>query len=179
MIAIKNKKGFTLIELLIVIVIIGILAVALLPTLLNGPKEARDMSRIVDLSSTRASIMRYLYTEDGSVGDLTTGDLDAGGNSELVFDAGPTPTDPKTTTVAPVGVSGGTAVDQTPATIGSAGKYQLILNPDVSGSTPYQIAVLARMEDDTKGNFNCDEFDEDGETLTLGTSGDCFAVLIK
>lgn len=45
----KSVKAFTLIELLIVIAIIGILAVAFLPTLLNAPAKGRDTSRIADL----------------------------------------------------------------------------------------------------------------------------------
>ncbi len=45
----KNRKGFTLIELLIVITIIGILAVAFLPTLLGAPAKGRDTQRIADL----------------------------------------------------------------------------------------------------------------------------------
>lgn len=41
----STKKGFTLIELLIVIAIIGILAVNLLPNILNAPVRARDGAR--------------------------------------------------------------------------------------------------------------------------------------
>jgi|WetSurMetagenome_2_1015567.scaffolds.fasta_scaffold174729_2 prepilin-type N-terminal cleavage/methylation domain-containing protein len=50
------KKGFTLIELLIVIAIIGILAVALLPTILGAPAKGRDTARKAQLSSISTAI---------------------------------------------------------------------------------------------------------------------------
>lgn len=52
----KGKKGFTLIELLIVIAIIGILAVALLPTILGAPAKGRDAARIANLNAIVTSI---------------------------------------------------------------------------------------------------------------------------
>lgn len=45
------KKGFTLIELLIVIVIIGILAVAFIPSIMGAPAKARDAGRISAVSN--------------------------------------------------------------------------------------------------------------------------------
>ena len=45
------KKGFTLIELLIVIMIIGILSVAFIPTIMGAPVKARDARRLADLGS--------------------------------------------------------------------------------------------------------------------------------
>lgn len=57
-----QKRAFTLIELLIVITIIGILAVAFLPRLLNAPSQARDRQRVEDVTS----IAEYLivHAED-------------------------------------------------------------------------------------------------------------------
>ena len=56
----KILKGFTLIELLIVIAIIGVLAVAFLPTLLGAPSKGRDAARIADLQK----IQKVLIARD-------------------------------------------------------------------------------------------------------------------
>ncbi len=59
-----RKQGFTLIELLIVITIIGILAVALVPRISQGPARARDVQRKADLQNL-ASSMELYYSDYG------------------------------------------------------------------------------------------------------------------
>jgi general secretion pathway protein G len=62
---IRKRKGFTLIELLIVITIIGILAVALVPRISQGPARARDVQRKADMQNI-ASALELFYADTGS-----------------------------------------------------------------------------------------------------------------
>ncbi len=55
----KRQEGFTLLELLIVIVIIGILAVLIIPNLASGPARARDAQRKSDLRSLKTALETY------------------------------------------------------------------------------------------------------------------------
>lgn len=54
-----TSKAFTLIELLIVIVIIGILAVALIPRLTWAQARARNTARMADLRQIQAALALY------------------------------------------------------------------------------------------------------------------------
>ena len=54
-----KKKWFTLIEMLIVIVIIGILAVALIPKIWNARDRAADIARMADARSIATAIISY------------------------------------------------------------------------------------------------------------------------
>ncbi len=53
------RKGFTLIELLIVIAIIGLLAVFLLPSVLDAPRSARDAGRKVAVNDLVIAVEQY------------------------------------------------------------------------------------------------------------------------
>jgi type II secretion system protein G len=55
----KKQEGFTLLELLIVIVIIGILAVLIIPNLTTGPQRARDAQRKSDLRNMKTALETY------------------------------------------------------------------------------------------------------------------------
>lgn len=61
----RSRRGFTLIELLIVIVIIGILAVGLVPKIVDGPKRARDTTRRNDLSEIQKALLAYSADRNG------------------------------------------------------------------------------------------------------------------
>ncbi len=61
----RNRKGFTLVEMLIVIVIIGILAAAILPNLMNAREKANDVGRLGALRNLSTSLVGYV-TDEGS-----------------------------------------------------------------------------------------------------------------
>lgn len=60
----KTRKGFTLIELLVVIVIIGILATYLIPTIMGAPARARDAGRQSVLNGIKVALTSY-YSDYG------------------------------------------------------------------------------------------------------------------
>lgn len=87
---IRDRQGFTLIELLIVIVVVGILAVLIIPGLISGPARARDSERKADLRKIKASLESYYNDNNAYPPDLAT--LTKGTVPYLTT----VPTDPKT-----------------------------------------------------------------------------------
>lgn len=74
----KKQAGFTLLELLIVIVIIGILALIIVPGLASGPARARDAQRKGDLRTVKNALETYFndnnyYPLTQTYGTTTTG----------------------------------------------------------------------------------------------------------
>ena len=69
---IKKQGGFTLLELLIVIVIIGILALIIVPGLASGPQRARDAQRKSDLRSIKNAMETYFNDNNAYPSASTT-----------------------------------------------------------------------------------------------------------
>lgn len=73
---IKKEGGFTLLELLIVIVIIGILALLIIPNITSAPKKARDTKRKTDITTVRKGLEEYFVDNNSyptQLSDLTVG----------------------------------------------------------------------------------------------------------
>ena len=74
--SLKKQGGFTLLELLIVIVIIGILALLIIPNITSAPKKARDTKRKTDITTLRKGLEEYFVNNNvypNALTDLTTG----------------------------------------------------------------------------------------------------------
>jgi len=73
----KKQGGFTLLELLIVIVIIGILALLIIPNITSAPKKARDTSRKADITTTRKALEEYFVSNNAYPVSATAANITA------------------------------------------------------------------------------------------------------
>jgi prepilin-type N-terminal cleavage/methylation domain-containing protein len=74
----KNKQGFTLLELLIVIAIISVLAVTLIPSLVNARRSAANTASIVYGRNVMGWVSSWLWADNGRrVTDLSDSCVDA------------------------------------------------------------------------------------------------------
>lgn len=148
--AMNSKKGFTLIELLIVIAIIGVLAVAFLPSLLGAPAKGRDTSRIADLQKIQKVLINanleakaYPVAAAGTCVDGTVAPF----NDVKYLSAfgGKTPSDPVPTSI--VG-----------AVAGCDGKYYYKSNPSGGvgpASGTFSFGLYAHVENFATANAVC------------------------
>jgi prepilin-type N-terminal cleavage/methylation domain-containing protein len=161
-----NKEGFTLIELLIVIAIIGVLAVAFLPSLLGAPAKARDAQRQAQIQKVQSFMVGEALMNPGDL--PVTGCIrkaDIGGGISALIDAnlsgfgGVFPEDPS-------GEQGGNA-------IGCPGGYGYI-KYDVGSGNEYDFALVAEVESDTTANVKCagqpDHFAEGASTADINAA---------
>jgi type II secretion system protein G len=88
--SLKKEGGFTLLELLIVIVIIGILALLIIPNITSAPKKARDTQRKTDITAIRKGLEEYFVNNNAYPADLAG--LQAGTTAQIMKTI---PTDPK------------------------------------------------------------------------------------
>jgi type II secretion system protein G len=89
----RKQGGFTLLELLIVIVIIGILALLILPNLTSAPKKARDTKRKTDIIAVEKGLEEYFLSNNAYPDSVTAGLTALTGGSAPILKS--IPSDPK------------------------------------------------------------------------------------
>ncbi len=96
----ESQSGFTLLELLIVIVIIGILALLILPNITSAPRKANDTKRKTDLVAIQKALEEYYIDYNSYPGTAGVANVVLGGaGGPLTTGTAPlmkaVPTDPK------------------------------------------------------------------------------------
>ncbi len=158
---INFSKGFTLIELLIVITIIGILAVALLPSVLGAPARARDAARKADINNIIAAI--ETYNSDNQTYPTTKICFGTTTTLDSYFQGQKPPLDPQ----------GANA----PADLKSCGKGKYLYCP-LKSPYNYVVASATEIKGDATGTLaalnalTCDGTDTAGPADTTATDSD-------
>lgn len=172
----QKRKGFTLIELLIVITIIGILAVAFLPTLLGAPAKGRDTQRIADLQKLQKVMVNADLEGEAfpvasaclNAAAYATGTTPGAFNKYLSALGGAYPEDP-----SPVDYNG---------TVGSiaanCGTYVYLASTEVTG---YQFGLYTKVENKANGNAKCSLLMSTPTDKTKPTEDDdaCYSILVE
>lgn len=173
----QKKTGFTLIELLIVIAIIGILAVAFLPSMFGAPAKARDTQRIEAVNKFASLLMAKIATGEMTISNTwhcfdytgtTAGGWDVSVattiNTKYLADLG------GTFFVDPV------ATTQTLQTGNDWCKGHYILYRFASNKNPI---IWAKVEDPENGNISGTGGNVPWLVPVFGDSGIYYAVLIQ
>lgn len=176
-----SNKGFTLIELLIVITVIGILAVAFLPSLLGAPGKARDTQRKADLQRLAGVLTTKMVSGslpgsgciDGTSGSIYTNGTTASTGGTDFFKApdfgGKIPVDPDSN------IKDGNKLP-TDGAITCIGRYYYKKAP-----TNYSFGLYAHPENKENANSDCDE--SYGGDLSAGAGETeanwCYAILVQ
>lgn len=168
-----NTKGFTLIELLIVIAIIGILAVAFVPTLLDAPARGRDGQRLANINTIRTVLLdaelRSELKLNGDGADVIISGCVSDVLSDFITEfGGNIPTDP-----SGLGIPDG----------GCADGYHFEKNIDVGadGVVDYKFGLYAQVENVGSANMDCaasktnfvQDLEEGADVVP------CYAVLVQ
>ena len=170
---INLRKGFTLIELLIVITIIGVLAVAFLPSILGAPAKARDVARKGHLNQISTALEAYVL--DGAsypavsnkAGFLCVDSTDLAPVVKYI-QGGSIPKDPSNTDLPNLGKDCG------------EGKY-LYVKMDPASAPTLNYALVAKVEDDNQGNASetvVKALNADKATFSAADKG-AYYVLVK
>ncbi len=83
----RNKRGFTLIEILAVVVILGILAVVVVPRVLTSSATAKTNACYQNKASINTAVEKYYFDTGGWPSDAMT--LDIGADADYFPDGIP------------------------------------------------------------------------------------------
>ena len=113
----KKQGGFTLLELLIIVVIVGILAILIIPNLISGPQRARDAERKKDLRNLKTYLETY-FNDNNSYPSAATWEAGLTQGPTPYVSAKNWPKDPKSNTnyvyvPSPAGCDNGACVSYT------------------------------------------------------------------